>query len=487
MCGIFGKVTKMRRYETIPVETLRPYANNARTHSPVQVKKIADSIKEFGFINPILVDQDLMVIAGHGRLEAAKALGLDKVPCLFIEDLTDAQKRAYILADNKLAEEAGWDENLLKIELDALKADGFDVAVIGFDENDDIFTNVPDNVANKYSHAATGALAKKFIVPPFSILDARQGAWQDRKRVWKSFIDSGAGRGDGLIGGGGLDGLAKDSGTNLTGTSIFDPVLCEILVQWFSPRGGRVIDPFAGGSVRGIVTAALDRTYYGNDLSAEQVKQNRIQAEALIGQPTVYGTPTTAPTWTIGDSQDIDELIPEADFDLLLTCPPYGDLEVYSDDPQDISNMKYSDFLAAYRNILKKSVEKLKENAFAAVVVGEIRDENGHYRNFIGDTIRAMEDAGMHYYNECILITAVSTLCLRAGRQFEASRKLGNTHQKALVFLKSNGDEKALEEYMASFDQTKQLEEMKQNILIFLKGNSKLAKSDIETYDFMIF
>jgi hypothetical protein len=346
---------------------------------------------------------------------------------------------------------------------------------------------VPDNVANKYSHAANGALAKRFIVPPFSILDARQGAWQERKRVWKSFIDSGAGRGDNLIGGGGLQGLAEASGTALTGTSIFDPVLCEILVQWFSPRGGKVLDPFAGGSVRGIVTSALDREYHGNDLSGEQVEQNREQAEILSGQPTVYGNPITAPIWTIGDSTNIDKLIPERGFDLLLTCPPYGDLEVYSDDPQDISNMEYEDFLKAYRRILKKSVAMLADNSFAAVVVGEIRDKNGHYRNFVGDTIKAMEDAGMHYYNECILITAISTLCLRAGRQFEASRKVGNTHQKALVFLKSKGDDKALQDWMASFDQTKELEEMKQNILIFLKGNSKLAKSDIETYDFMVF
>lgn len=478
----------MRRYEAIPTQNLKPYENNARTHSPLQVKKIADSIKEFGFINPVLVDQNLMVIAGHGRLEAAKSLGLEKVPCLFIEDLTETQKRAYILADNRLAEDAGWDEGLLRIELDALQAEGFDTAVIGFDQEDDIFQNIPDDVASKYSHAATGALAKKFIVPPFSILDARQGPWQERKRVWKGFINSGAGRDHGLIGGGGLFELAQNSGADsLTGTSIFDPVLCEILVQWFSPRGGKVIDPFAGGSVRGMVTAALDRSYYGNDLSAEQVEQNRIQAEALRGHPTVYGSDLIMPTWTIGDSQDIDTLIPETGFDLLLTCPPYGDLEVYSDDPQDISNMNYEDFLVAYRKILHKSVAKLNENAFAAVVVGEIRDNKGHYRNFVGDTIQAMEDAGMHYYNECILITSVSALCLRAGRQFEASRKLGNTHQKALVFLKSNGNESALREYMASFDQTKQLEEMKQNILIFLKGNSKLAKADLETYDFTIF
>ena len=122
------------KLELIEVDKLIPYARNARTHSPEQVNQLRASLREFGFVNPVLVDGDLNVIAGHGRLMAAKAEGMEKVPCVFIEHLTPTQKRAYILADNRLAECAGWDEELLKIELDALREMNFDVSLTGFDD-----------------------------------------------------------------------------------------------------------------------------------------------------------------------------------------------------------------------------------------------------------------------------------------------------------------------------------------------------------------
>ena len=123
----------MRRYENVPIEQLKPYENNARTHSDKQVEKIARSIEEFGFINPVLIDSNYGIIAGHGRVEGAKALGMEEVPCLFIEDLTDEQKRAYIIADNKLALDAGWDKELLLFELEELKDLDFDISLTGFD------------------------------------------------------------------------------------------------------------------------------------------------------------------------------------------------------------------------------------------------------------------------------------------------------------------------------------------------------------------
>ena len=193
------------------------------------------------------------------------------------------------------------------------------------------------------------------------------------------------------------------------------------------------------------------------------------------------------PKWSVGDSKNIDKIITESDFDMLLTCPPYADLEVYSDDPADISNMEYEDFLSVYEEIFEKSIQKLKENAFICVVVGEVRDNNGYYRNFIGDTINAVEKTGAKYYNEIVLVTMGGTLPLRAGRTFNASRKVANSHQKALVFLKSNGDEKALQEYLSDFENERRLTPMKKSILVFLKGNSKLAKSDIEKYEFELF
>ena len=124
----------MRRYENIPISKLKPYENNARTHSEKQVEKIAKSIEEFGFINPVLIDSDYGIIAGHGRVEGAKKLGMNEVPCLFIEDLTEEQKRAYIIADNKLALDAGWDYELLQIELNELNDLDFDFTLTGFDD-----------------------------------------------------------------------------------------------------------------------------------------------------------------------------------------------------------------------------------------------------------------------------------------------------------------------------------------------------------------
>lgn len=123
----------MRKYENVDINKLVPYARNARTHNANQIKKIQSSIREFGFINPVLIDSQLNIIAGHGRVEAAKLEGMSEVPCLFIEDLTEAQKKAYILADNRLALDAGWDMEMLKVEIEELKGLFFDIDIIGFD------------------------------------------------------------------------------------------------------------------------------------------------------------------------------------------------------------------------------------------------------------------------------------------------------------------------------------------------------------------
>ena len=135
----------MRRYENVNIDRLKPYENNARTHSEEQVKKIVRSIEEFGFINPVLIDSDFGIIAGHGRMMAAKKMGMTEVPCLFVEDLTETQKRAYIIADNKLALDAGWDEHILQIELAELADMDFDITLTGF-ELDDLEDDEPQEV-----------------------------------------------------------------------------------------------------------------------------------------------------------------------------------------------------------------------------------------------------------------------------------------------------------------------------------------------------
>ena len=122
--------------ERVPVDRLIPYINNARTHSPEQIKKLRASLREFGFINPVIIDRDYNVIAGHGRIMAAKEEGITEVPCVYVDHLTEAQRKAYILADNRMALDAGWDEELLRVEIDALREMDFDPMLAGFDEKE---------------------------------------------------------------------------------------------------------------------------------------------------------------------------------------------------------------------------------------------------------------------------------------------------------------------------------------------------------------
>lgn len=120
----------------ISIDKLIPYINNARTHSPEQITKLRSSLREFGFVNPVLIDRSFNIIAGHGRYEAAKAEGYSEVPCVYVDHLSEAQKKAYIIADNRMAMDAGWDEELLKVELEALEGESFDLSLTGFDEDE---------------------------------------------------------------------------------------------------------------------------------------------------------------------------------------------------------------------------------------------------------------------------------------------------------------------------------------------------------------
>lgn len=132
--------------QLVPITKLVPYVNNARTHSPEQINKLRSSLREFGFINPVIIDRDFGVIAGHGRILAAKEEGIAEVPCVFADHLTEAQKKAYILADNRMAMDAGWDEELLRVEIEALQAEAFDLSLTGFDEKElsDLFKDDTD-------------------------------------------------------------------------------------------------------------------------------------------------------------------------------------------------------------------------------------------------------------------------------------------------------------------------------------------------------
>jgi len=432
---------KKLQVEYKSVDLLIPYVNNARTHSDSQILQISASIKEFGFNSPILLDGDNGIIAGHGRLMGAKKLGMKEVPCVELSHLTETQKKAYILADNKLALNAGWDDALLANELEALKALDFDLSLAGFDEDELKSLTAGGENEELTAKNCSGNLSGKFMIPPFSVLNAREGWWQDRKRAWLAIgIKSEVGR-DAATGGSKMVARYVD-GKRQTGlivesdTSVFDPVLCEVAYRWFSPVNGLVLDPFAGGSVRGIVAAKLGRKYIGHELRKEQVEANREQAANIISE-------SGAASWVIGDSRNIHNTCKDVQADFIFSCPPYADLEVYSDNPEDLSTLDYAEFKKAYFEIIAKTCGLLKHDRFACFVVGEVRDKKGNYYNFVGDTIEAFRTAGLEFYNEAILVTAIGSLPLRAGKTFSASRKIGKTHQNILVFVKGDGKKAA--------------------------------------------
>jgi len=288
----------------------------------------------------------------------------------------------------------------------------------------DLFGNAvklkPDNI-----------LSERFEYPPFSILNAREGVWQKRKRQWLSLgIQSELGRGAQVFNTQDWFDKHNCSGAEKGNTSIFDPFLCELMYKWFCRPEGKVLDPFAGGSVRGIVAGVLGLNYLGIELSGNQVQANIQQKEEILPDGNIE--------WINGDSLKELPLLPN-DADFIFSCPPYGDLEVYSDDPSDLSNMPHEKFIEIYSEIIYLSCSKLKQNRFACFVVGDYREKKtGHYRNFVGDTITAFLKAGLHLYNEAILITSIGSLPIRITKQFNASRKLGKTHQNILVFVKGD-------------------------------------------------
>lgn len=511
-----------------PPSKLKAYERNARTHPDDQVRQIRAIIDATGFNNPILLRDDGETIgAGHGRWMASLLEpALARVPTITLHGLTEAQWRTFVLADNRLAEGAGWNEEILKLELSELGELGFDIGLTGFSLDGlgalGDLNGGPGGAPGDPPPDTSGRLKERFGIVPFSVLNAREGWWQDRKRAWISLgIRSEIGRGENLLRFSDTvlepdpakraakkaetsslkDGLtfgtsmhpfdetgrkrnakalaekatpagalyrpetpAKDPafyekkrraekvlGRELSleefrakfyeasdapasaGTSIFDPVVCELAYRWFCPPGGAVLDPFAGGSVRGVVASLLGRSYYGVDLRMEQIEANLVN-DAEIPR----AGPAVRPTWVGGDSRHVLGELDCESFDFVFSCPPYADLEVYSEDPRDLSTMGYEAFLDAYEDIIAKAVAGLKPNRFAAFVVGDVRAPDGGYRGFVRDTEIAFERAGARLYNHAILVTAAGSLAMRTSRAFERSRKLGKTHQNILVFVKGD-------------------------------------------------
>lgn len=418
-------MVKHLKIETVAIETVKPNPNNPRTITPENKALLVKSIKDFPQmleLRPLVVDKKGVILGGNMRYDAAIGAGLKKIPIIRAESLTPAQAKEFIIKDNVGFGE--WDWDALANEWDAGELSDWGLDLPGVDDAADSGTG------EKQGNAS---LSDEFGVPPFTVLNAREGWWQDRKRGWLALgIKSEVGRDIAPTS------VPKDlpeghylaNRGNNDGGSIFDPVLCEIVYSWFSPVGGLILDPFAGGSVRGIVASHVGRQYVGVELRKEQVDANNEQQHISLDPK---------PAWTLGDSRNITSLCAGVQADMVFSCPPYADLEVYSDDPNDLSTLAYTEFRAAYIDIINKTCSLLKPDRFACFVVGEVRDKRGNYYNFVGDTISAFRAAGLEFYNEAILVTAIGSLPIRAGRAFRATRKMGKTHQNVLVFVKGDG------------------------------------------------
>lgn len=411
-----------------PIDELIPYQWNNKDHPQTQIDLLAKVIKRFGFNVPVVIDRNHTIIAWHGRILAAKELWLKEVPVIIKDNLTESEVREYRLMDNKIAELANDNVDNIKFELEELNIDYLNALYVDISPVEIQFWE-------------KGYLAEKFMVPPFSIFDSRQGKWMQRKRELKQYFQAEKWRGDNLM----EAWRNKDKNASLEymapATSIFDPVLCDILYNWFTPKRGHILDPFAGGCVRWLMAGMHGFDYTGYDIRNEQVEENERQLKKTPLE--IKGDVS----WICRDSAEMDEWA----FDLIFSCPPYGDLEVYSDDPKDISTMNLEEFIGAYHRIIDRSVANLKENRFAIFIVWDYRDKKGFYTDFISTTKRAFIDAGAKLYSEIIYMQPIGSAALRANNQMKM-RKPVKVHENILVFYK--GEPKKIPEVVGAIDFT---------------------------------
>lgn len=495
--------TDARRLEYVPLPEIVAADRNPKGHDEAVIGR---SISRWGFIEtPVIDERTGKLVAGHGRTdELRRRFTAGEDPPDGVENRdgvwyvpvvrgwaseNDDEALAAGIALNRSTELGGWDYAELLPVLDDFAERGFEDGVdlldgIGFD------AAALDRMRAEFEAQTTGAvsggggtgdstkLTESFLVPPFSIFDARQGYWQERKRSWLALgLRSDLGRPTNLLKMSDTvnDAMVRPSQPNhsmprsihaadpsfywkkqavekqlghpisseefiehhyeadqyVAGTSVFDPVLCEIAYRWFTPEGGHVLDPFAGGSVRGLVASRLGRHYTGVDLSAAQVEANEQQLGIVRdGDPV--------PRWVVGDGRVAGTLV-EQDVDFVFSCPPYFDLEQYSNDPSDLSNTgSFEAFAAALTESVVSSCSRLRPGRFACFVIGNVRaygDGVGALYDLGDATVRAFAAAGLVFYNDAILITPGGSIALRARSIFKR-RKLARTHQQVLFFVK---------------------------------------------------
>lgn len=478
----------------MPLSQLSENVSNPRTITDAKLERLVESILVFPrmlSLRPIVVDENNVILGGNMRFRALSRISSMKFPTLqktlsgsvtftkktefereqlldywrawlrspiapvsTAASLSSEERREFIIKDNVGFGE--WDTEALSDDWTDIDFDEWGLDGLWPSEEEELGT--AERV--KDGGAENGSLNERFIVPPFSILDTRKGYWQERKKVWRELIgDMGESRKDTLITS--VELKYKDIYTRSrrersklgisfkeylekyvseeekemaaqkvvsAGVSLFDPVLSEIICRWFTPhQGAKIFDCFAGDTQKGLVFGKCGYSFTGVELRKEQVDINRKALENL-NLPVEY---------ICDDGQNVAQHFEAESQDLLFSCPPYFDLEQYSDLDNDASNQKtYDDFIGILRNAFTSAIVCLKNNRFAVVVVGDVRDKKtGFYYDFCGDIKQIFKDGGMPLYNEIILIESGASLAIRAGRSM-INRKVGKMHQNVLVFYK---------------------------------------------------
>ena len=432
---------------------------NYRKHDKKNKSLIKKSLEKFGAGRSIVVDAEGEIIGGNGVYEQAQKIGLktksvetDGSELVVVKrtDLkTDDEKRkALAVMDNSTSDTSEFDLELL-------------MADFSVDELEDFGIELPEEEEEEEE----GNIDEDFIIFPCSVLDQSNSKWQDRKKYWMKRLDINDNINsreetlcksiilkypktyscylkfkdknneqlsfEEFVEKFNPPEFEEDKKNILTkGVSVFDPVLSELSCKWFSPYlGSKIFDCFAGDCFKGLVFALCGYEFTGIELRQEQVDSNINCCKKFSNLNLKY---------ICDDGQNVDKYFQKQSQDLLFSCPPYYNLEVYSNLPNDASNQKdYCDFLKILDNAYSKSIEILKDNRFAVIVVGNIRDKQGFYYNFINDIINIFNKNGMFLLNELILKEPVNNRRFSSRKYFK-SRKIIKIHQNILVFYKGN-------------------------------------------------
>ncbi len=478
----------MAKVKETKISELIPDDLNANKHSEYGMHLLEKSISQNGLGRSILIDKNNKIIGGNGVTETASNLNLEDVIIVETDgtqlvavkrtdvDIDSKAGRELAIADNSVAHvNLQWDEEALTSIQEQWDVDPEEWGIKDFEEVD---------LSQNANEEKSRSLNEKFVVPPFSILDTRKGYWQERKTMWRHIIgDYGESRNDTLIQSPELKykdiyeksmkkrkqlgisfreylekHVSEEEKRNAEktvlsqGVSILDPVLAEIIVHWFGLENGKAFDPFAGDTVFGFLSAKMGQDFTGIELRDEQCSLNnqRVKEAGITAK------------YINDDGQNVSKHIQPNSHDLLFSCPPYFNLEKYSDLDNDASNQKsYDDFMAIIRNAFTGAIKCLKDNRFAVVVVGDVRDKDGFYHRFHDDVKDVFKENGMKIYNEIILIETGASTALRASKYMER-RKVAKMHQYVLVFYK--GDTSKIKDNFPKIEYKEDFEDESENL-----------------------